>query len=210
MKRSEKLLVGSILFLSAASLTASVFTPISLMFDITKSNVAFVALIALFFMEVIWLRLISGSHILKVLFVVPCMNIASVAITTWGPYFIFENIITGKFTRYMVYVNFKDFMASNTALLHGLLIVGIWVLINVAVEAMAVGLFYHQINKRSLIIMLVTAHLISVGVAVTPELMKKFNIKEVTIERTLPKPLEQSKDDKKSKDKEPIKDSANK
>jgi len=180
--------IGGILVLMAAPLCASVFTPISLVFDITKSNVAFVSLVALFFMEVIWLRLISGSHILKVLFVVPCMNIASVAITTWGPYFIFENIVTGKFTRYMVYVNFKDFMASNGAMLHGLLIIGIWVLINVAVEAMVAGIFYHQINKRSLIIMLITAHLISVGIAVTPELMKKFNVKEVSLERSTPAP----------------------
>ena len=193
MKRSEKILLSTVLFLTAVNVAASVFTPISLIFDITKSNVAFVALIALFFIEVIWLRFISHSHILKVLFVVPCMNIASVAITTWGPYFIFENIITGKFTRYMVYVNFKDFMASNTALLHGLLIVGIWVLINVAVEAMVVGIFYHQINKRSLVIMLVTVHLLSVGIAVVPELMKQFDIKEITIERTVPKPSESSK-----------------
>lgn len=205
MKRSKIIMLSIFSLFYCLYVQASVFTPIDLMFDITKSNVAFVALMALFFMEVIWLRLISGSHVLKVLFVVPCMNVASVAITTWGPYFIFENIITGKFTRYMVYVNFKDFMASNTALMHGLLIIAIWVLINVAVEAMVVGLFYHHINKRSLVIMLVTAHLLSVGVAVAPELMKKFEIKEVTIERSVPKPTEVKSEklgeDTKSKDK---------
>ena len=192
MNKMQKISLGAALFLNTSYIGASVFTPINLFFDITQSNIAFVALIALFFIELIWLRMISHSHILKVLFVVPCMNVASWAITTWGPYFIFENIITGKFTRYMVYVNFKDFMASNMALLHGLLILGIWVLINVAVEAMVVGLFYHQINKRSLIIMLITVHLISVGVAGVPELMKQFDIKEITIERTVPKPSEPS------------------
>lgn len=206
MKRFGFLSMSCILFFSTASLWASVYTPISLAFDITKSNPAFVALIALFFMQVIWLRLISGSHILKVLFVVPCMNVASVVITTWAPYFIFENIITGKFTRYMVYVNFKDFLASNTALLNGLLIVGVWVLINVAVEAMVVGLFYHTINKRSLFIMLVVTHVLGIGVALAPEVMKKLNVKEVTIERVAPKPLEQPKDEKKPKEKETVKD----
>lgn len=193
MKLSEKIVLSVTLFLTAFCATASVFTPISFAFDITKSNSAFVALIALFFMQVIWLRLISNSHILKVLFVVPCMNLASFAITTWGPYFIFENIITGKFTRYMLYVNFKDFMASSTALLHGLMIIGILLLINVAVEAMVVGLFYHQINKRALLIMLITTHLISVGVALAPEFAKRFDIKEIILERTVPKPSEPSK-----------------
>jgi hypothetical protein len=200
MERFEKIVLTIFGFFIAAPLAASVFTPISLVFDITKSNAAFIALIALFFIEAIWLRVISGSHILKVLFVVPCMNLASVAITAWGPYFIFENVITGKFTRYMVYVNFKDFMASKTAFMHGLVIVGIWVLINVAVEAMVVGLFYHQINKRSLIVMLIAMHLMSVGVAVIPELMKKYDIKEITIERAVPQPSEQlSKESKKTK-----------
>lgn len=197
MKSFNKLLIMSAGLSIAAPLCASVFSPINFMFDITKSNVAFVALVALLFMEVLWLRVITGSHILKVLFVVPCMNIASVAITTWGPYFIFENIVTGKFTRYMVYVNFKDFMASNSAMLHGLLIVGIWVLINVAVESMVAGIFYHTVNKRSLITMLVTAHLISVGVAVAPELMKKFDVKEISLERSTTPPTPEKRDEDK-------------
>lgn len=174
----------------ATSVSASVYTPIGLMFDVTQSNGAFVALMALFFIECIWLRVIAKSHILKIFCVVPCMNLVSLVVTTWGPYFIFEHIVTGKFTRYMVYVNFKDFMASSTALMHGLLLIGIWVVINVAVEAMVVGLFYHTINKRSLAVMLITVHLISVGIAAVPELMKKFKIKEITLERSVPKPLE--------------------
>ena len=189
---SARKIVGYLALLMGVvgTISASVFTPIDLMFDITKNNAAFVALIALLFIECIWLRIIAESHILKILLVVPCMNLTSLAITTWGPYFIFENIVTGKFTRYMVYVNFKDFMASNTAMLHGLLIIGIWVLINVAVEAMVVGIFYHKINKRSLMIMLVTAHVLSIGFAAAPELMKKFNIKEPALERSVPKPSE--------------------
>jgi hypothetical protein len=206
MKRFNFFFLTILSLFTVFNLAASVYTPISLMFDITKSNVAFVALIALFFFEVIWLRMISASHILKVFIVVPIMNLASIVITTWGPYFIFENIITGKFTRYMVYVNFKDFMSSKTALMHGALLIVIWVLINVAVEAMVVGLFYHQINKRSLVILLTTMHLLSVGVALTPELMKKFEIQEVKIERSVAKPTEAKSEklveDKKPKEKE--------
>ena len=174
----------------ALNMSASVYTPIGLMFDLTKSQGAFVALLALFFIECIWLRIIAQSHILKIFCVVPCMNLVSLVVTTWGPYFIFEHIVTGKFTRYMVYVNFKDFMASSTALMHGLLLIGIWIVINVAVEAMVVGLFYHTINKRSLAVMLITVHILSVAIAAMPEIMKKFKIQEPTIERSVPKPLE--------------------
>lgn len=211
MKRVANFLAAIVLFLIATDAVASVFTPINLMFDITKSNAAFAALMALFFIEVVWLRFIADTHILKVLLVIPLMNLASVAITFWGPYFIFENIITGKFTRYMVYVNFKDFMASNTAFLHGLLIVGIWVLINVAVEAMVVGLFYHTINKRSLITMLITVHLLSVGVAVAPELMKKLDIKEIKLDRSKQRASAPAKEDgKKARDEGKKSDAATK
>jgi hypothetical protein len=175
--------VGSI----AYSLSASVYTPIGLVFDVTKSNSAFMALVALFFIETFWLRIIANSHIIKVLVVVPITNLASIAITVWGPYFLFERIITGKFTRYMVYINFKDFMASGSAFLNWLLILSMWLTITVAVEAMVVGIFYHTINKRSLITMLVTVHLMSVGVAIAPEVMKYIEVEQAVRKRAKPK-----------------------
>lgn len=186
----SRIMVG--LLCLVTTLSASVFTPINITYNVTQSTRAFIGLILLLFIEVIWLRLIAKSHILKVMVVAGLMNVASLAITTWGPYFIFENIITGSFTRYMVYVNVKDFMASPYALLHGILIVGIWILINVAVEAMVVGLFYHTINKRSLFILLVTVHLMSVGAALYPEFIKKVQSKEV--KRATPKNLAKGKD----------------
>lgn len=164
MNVSKKIILFFSTLLASCSLWASVIVPGTIALGNLELTYTSAFVILAFVLQWIGMLLLVRKNYIKVTFVTVLMTLASALLVTWGPLLIIDNIVTGKFVRYMLYLDVTA-LTKTLATFYGAMALLIWLIMNVAIELTVAALFFHDINKRKLFLLLIMTHAVSLGLA---------------------------------------------